>query len=501
MRKKPYFIFLIISIALTVIVFTYLKLKVDDDRLLFRLVAVMLGITAGLSLFYLLKSLKPDWVNKKNNLSIVLSFLFTIITLCLPSDFFYQKFQDRDTTNLLRKSFNLKEQFYDKNEAKHHVIFAFDITRYKSTDTQLPSVLQKRHRVNAKRFTAVYETDSYREFCRAMLCAKLYELQAKNVQGRFSIYTVEDETKLIANGDISNNMAVKDAETELCHNITFHDDRYSNTDFLAFYEKLHKLVEHDIFKPEEYTKYVLYAYSDFVHDKAYRNNDEFNDKIKEIKKTQKKLYNSSIIQNLYVIPRSVKDEDNKRQYIFDKNIIKDNYSGAALRENFFFLETSDPEEYNSDWTYHKSKHSIDNIPIIFQESKKGYSQDLDFLGSSTKYYIRVINSEILNESQKIYLNMDDEEKKIITKDFIPMTNTGRVYISWQGSPLLNNPAICLDIVNESGAHCFFDLDCKLGYQKVIPFVLHLLHLLCFILGGWSAFFAGSMYYCKKECEK
>ena len=459
--------------------------KICDDRLRFG-ISLILGIFSGSCIVILFKSCFSDkkitGIGLLNCFSIILT-LFSLF-LSIKPEAFYQYFQSDEITSLYNNSFNIDENFNDANEDKHHVIFAFDKTTYEKKGSKIQEQLQEKYSVYVNRFKNVYTvTDvkdiSYREFCRAMLCAKLYTLNKRNVQGKFSIYLIEKESKLKFEGDISEEEDISNAIIGL-YNLRFHDDSFTDTDFLNFYEKLDaKIKEEDVFNQHEFTKYVLYVYSDFVHDKQYRSVNDFDDHIKEIKEIQKKVKEKSIIQNLYIIPHTVKKGKNKREYILDTNIIQPLYT------NIYFLEKNEPpQRHEHNCSYHKIKYSNRRLPIFHSNYDEGHSPNLSFSNSSVKYFIRIEEIPKTSKPPTIYLKTDKKEE-IINENFSQITGN-KISIVYRGHISKDSP-IYLNIVKGNGIHCLFKLD----FRELFPvFLKWLLPLSCFISGVWIAIFIG-----------
>jgi hypothetical protein len=448
--------------------------KIYDDRLRFG-ISLGLGVISGICLFLLLKlrieNKKIEGKGLINCFSIILALLSLFVSI--KPEAFYKCFQSDEITNLYDTPFDIESCFNEINNDKHYVIFAFDKTAYKGKNVEIPVQLQEKYLVDINKFKDVYEVKnvelSYREFCRAMLCAKLYTLNKENVQGKFSVYLIENETELKFEGDINDKETIRKTIV-LLYNIDFYDDKSTETDLLDFYEKLRSTIT-DNFNQHEFTKYVVYVYSDFVHDKQYRNKDVFNDHIEKIQTIQKELDSKSIIQNLYKIPHMVKDIENLRKCVLDTNIVKPQY------KNIFLLETYKPHQNEHDYSYHKVKQVEKGLPIFYSNSEVGCSPNLLFSG---KYFIRIEQVPKTTKPLTIYLN-----EAIITEEFSPITEH-TASVKYRGH-ISKDLTLYLDIAKENGIHCVFKLEFKEMISSLWKF---LIPSFCFISGCWVALFIG-----------
>jgi hypothetical protein len=221
---------------------------------------------------------------------------------------------------------------------------------------------------------------------------------------------------------------------------------------------------------------VLYAYSDFVHDKAIKTNysqEDFNKEINGIKTFQKKIRKKSIIQNLYVIPNAINSSERTKKYILNEDNVE-----KSLYMNIFYLDMDIPDIKENDLRHHRNKQ-LNAIPIYKDNHSNLCSPALLF--PSQKYFIRLTNEKALDkEHQQLHLKMKDEH--LLDNTFIPV-DTQKVVLYYTGQIPANEQDIFLDIAQEGGVHGLVKLDFKDSFPD---FLKWLLPLLCLLFGFWFA---------------
>jgi hypothetical protein len=482
--------FLLILLTLFIGGFVILgKTQLNDG---FRFgISFIYGVTIGSIISILFKSyFSINKLSGWNYFSLLLTLLSILVSI--TPDFFY-KYASIGVDNLYDKSvcFNYVEELDVKDDDEFYVFFAFDKTKYKMTSTISPS-LQNAYEGYISDIRSIYpdakkeeNNISYREFCRAKMCSDLLKLENSN--GYFSIITIEEDIIFLVDKSPLKKDYIKDAIIQL-YRMKFIDNDNTETDFLDFYKYLISIIPaKDNRKERCFNKYVLYAYSDFFHD---RNPScdiiTFNDELKMIKKYQDMLESRSLIQNMYVVPC------NNNQTNFRRKIVDDTNPHPSIYLHFCQLSNFSPIIEERAHRHHRLRY-LNEIPVYQSNSNNECSPRLFF--SEKNFFIRLTNMNSLKPGQQLNLKMKNE--KCLTEDFIPI-DTSTVSLLFTGHTPSNDSQIFLDITNKEGVHGLVRLDFKEAYPN---FLMWLIPFMCFISGVWMSIFLLNIIFYTNNNDK
>jgi len=450
-----------------------------------------LGIILGGFAFYLRKWKLTDW---KNPLNIFLTFV-SIILWFIPFRVFTDKF-GVDTLFDIPMKIDLEQSLKDEKEAEFNVIFIFDKTAYAKTDifTNQPnaSTLRAAYECYFADVQKIYsdvkkgKTDSYRDFCRIRLCADLLSL--KDTKGTFSIYTIDDDFVPLPVSTkqqqpfLLTESYIRAAIIEL-NSMTYIDNNTTTTDFNKVYRTLCTLIPNKL-HINNFPKYSLYVYSDFIHDKTYQSENEAYIDLQSIIKYQENLDTQDVVQQNFVIPHTINSK--QQNYILEEKSSRPQYKNTYKLESYQF----NLEEYN------ERNLRVKYLPdiLLYKDPNGICSPDLYF-PLDKKYTIRLENKNSLKEGQQLFLSMNGKE---IGLDTIPIPITsGKVFFKFIGQKPTNESQIFLDIAQAGGIHGFDRLDFQDPFIKLLKY---LLPLFFWGSGFWITIFVLSCLKNKKSLK-
>ncbi len=457
---------ILITILTIVIFFVVIKGKTELSYGWRFGVCFFYGIVIGCLIFILWKTFFKNFPSWAKVITWIFSFISILITI-VP-DIFYDSFSDVvDNLNDKSNSISLSEELCDSSANKHLVIFAIDKTKYSNTEdiskTQKDAYIRYINSIQRVYKNVPYidlsKDISYVEFFKAKLCSDLVYL--KDTPGKFLVYLIDEDTKRLINEPLPFTEEYITNAIITLFSVDFTVTPEAETDLEDFYINIISVTgEDNTFNQNYFTKYVLYAYSDFVHDK--RKVEGFQDEVDNINRYQELLKNKCIIQNLYVIPHKV-GETNRRSYILNEKIENPFY------KNIIFADKYNPIFYEEDYArYHKIKYLTHKFYTNIQGA---CSPNLSFL--SNRSYIRLTKS--LMEGQQIHLNV--ENRLIFLHDKFQLISKGIVPIQLGTFLPSDKSDIFLDIAIDKGIHGIVKLEFKQSYPKFLKWVLPLFCLM------------------------
>jgi hypothetical protein len=366
---------------------------------------------------------------------------------------------------------DIGKEFKNKNEP--HIIFAFDETTYNDSPTidesngndDLP-VLYNTYINKIQRFcniTPELKNITYREFFKAKLCSDLIDFMEYN--STFSIYVIGNKIEEIVSESRFTEKDIRQAINKLYSELYDSD----KTDFKQFYHTMHLTIQQFELQKEEFVKYVLYAYSDFVHD--LNGKSIFSDLI-EIEKycignnETIGLRKKSIIQNLYISPYNIKLHDDKKKYIF-------NWDGSLYDRR---TKIKDEIRLNNDFgnSIHNLKYT--DIPLYYSDNKVS-SPNLYFSDGSYKIKIHELDEEF-SSIKLINLENGTDTIDLYTITYREIKANNKYAIKFGGTKI--EKPIILDVAQEN-VHVFLELKIEQNKTNIL-FLKILIMIFVFFCG-------------------
>lgn len=427
--------------------------------------AIFIGLFLAIVLLYLLKDWsffdkKKKWFDIAFLLSII-GFLLKLSPSLFSSEYKYQ------LDNFLGKSLTIdvENEFCNKNIT--YVIFAYDKTEYNDSptiqdnndlQTLYLSFFDEIHKFCNSNKIKVTDGARYRDFFKAKICYDLLKYRDKNA--KFKILIIGKTTNtLFETGEW---LSFSDLNIKNAINRIFDQKDDLETNFYDFWSKVDGLVDEDK-NQENFSKYVLYAYSDFIHDVTDDcSSDRYVDYFRYGTTNMKGLKNKSIIQNLYISPYNIersKNPNNKK--LINKHKPDSIYEYRIYANND--IHCSNATECALD------NFKIKEIPLFYSENE---NSSPNFYFSDSSFKVRLIRSN----SKAVKVKLIDISKNInhdlFETTFTPINEKGTYSVKFLDS---NSTDITLDVAKEN-IHVFFDIkrkknEANSGFMKFIIIII------------------------------
>jgi hypothetical protein len=273
----------------------------------------------------------------------IFAFIVTVFSIFLTA---YSDVWTQNPPNALSRLFNKKNEIYLTDfKAKSiypKAIFAFDNSgsvKKNITSTYLKEIyikyidkIKNQGLIDFDSYKEKNKQITYRDFLRAKLCSDI--IDCENRDGKFYLFIIGNETRYLLEGEQFSKQMINEC-ISLLYSLT---ESENNTDFKHFFEMLEKdfpMGHKNVFQNSEY---VLYIYSDFIHDNG-RRRDQFNEEIQKIKKSRKTLFAKNVLQNLFIITT-----DNNTIGKLTFNVLANDNIVNNIYENQYLLEDISPED-------------------------------------------------------------------------------------------------------------------------------------------------------------
>lgn len=384
--------------------------------------------------------------------------LFSTIFSVISPPFIFQK---NKLAYIFESNTSVKiDTLFEDNEK--HYIFGIDKTQYQNSP-RLNDDLIKIYKYYLKE-NGIIREDSlpvfYRDYSIAKVC---YDIkQKKNENGTFEVVFFGSELNIYDYNDFKESNIV--AAIETVYNFNEFSDNKTLLD--KYYKHIRDVVKNSERDNNTFTDYVIFTYSDFiqdVYDEKVDNSINDIESLRNGKKNDKSIVNSSILENLYILP-SNRSDNTSRKCIIEAS------TGTPYLRNTFVEKDIDLKNIQG--------NSFDNlkyIKIIIQSSAKQLSP-LELIFEDVPYSVRLVEKNTFSDVYLLNIKTDQKISLLKTTNS-EITEKGTYAVKFKNDKI-ENPI--LDI-SKNNNHVLLQIDSE--YLDFNPELYKFLIVLVFVIMG------------------